>query len=327
MGSLVVGVWCGTSAWAEAPLAVPAAPEPAPHVAPAATALSVADEARLRDLLAPTQTLSAENRAIYLRGLREGNRESPGVNAGLDRAIIAAQVGETYAGTIAIALGSVPTPDPAHYTKPAEPPRAISPELLAKVREYRRRRLEVRGEVSYSGGGSSVSPSPFGMGGVSITQDPISSSRSWAVYEGPLRLDVPSYYASVGQFEKSRALTSRVKRKQWVSRIYYGVGVAGVVTSVVGYFGSLDANSPEEARTWATVGAVGLGASLVGMIGGSFPAASASKLRSQYSKSVDIGEAQQAVEAQNERIRSELELTPEQVFAVEVAPETGTMIH
>lgn len=319
-------------------------PEPAPEAA--AAPLPPEERARLRDLVDDTAEMTANERLAYLRALVKGGREPPEVQAGLERAIAATIADAAYAEALDAAIGAEPPvaipvtePDevdesgmrvsrrPPDRVSPAPPRRdalppppglpGLSPETLQAMREYRLRHLQVRTETTISGGSQTVRSSPYWGGPVMVTTDPIVTTRSWAVYQGPMRLDVPTYLELAGEEELRTELVGRIERKRWLSRTYYGVAAGGVLAIAAGFVGVGTAETSEDQYRWSTVGTVGLGATVVGLIGGSFPAASATRLRTDYGRTVDILSAQRTADGYNESLRQDLDLTPEEALRVE----------
>ena len=143
-------------------------------------------------------------------------------------------------------------------------------------------------------------------------------TRTWAVYEGSARVDVPQYFALAGQDEDRRDLMGRITLKRWLGRAYYGAAVAGVgavVFSAVAV--NLTADDAQK-NSIERVGGTGLVVAVVGLIGGSLPTAHASRLEADYAVSnIDIGSAQQVVDVQNEALRIELGVTPDEALQVE----------
>lgn len=299
---------------------------------PAAAAdLIGAHRARARDLLDDTEQMSASERGVYLRALVNADREPEPVEDALERALAANEAGKPYEEILDAAIGKdsaradvAPAPPPLDALPPVTPSGGDQPHddldaaTLRAMREYKVRRLHVSVEQHWTGGGQQIISNPYGWGGgVVVTRDPVTVTRTWAVYEGPVRLDVPRYLDLVGRDEDKRDLEGRISRKKWLSRTYYGVAVGGVAAIVAGSVGRATADTSEEAAQWGSVGAAGLGATVIGLIGGSFPAATANRLRTDFPRVTDIRDAQVAADAYNEELRVELGLTPDQALRVE----------
>ena len=75
--------------------------------------------------------------------------------------------------------------------------------------------------------------------------------------------------------------------------------------------------------TFNTVALSGLGLSVTGLLGGSFPSARANRLARYPSESLTAQEAQDYVDAHNDRLQQELGLTDQEVWAFEVGAEDG----
>ena len=311
--AIIAGMWIGgANAWAEEP----------PAVATETVVQEAPDRVRLRDLLDDTISMTGPEREIYLRAILGAHREPQRVEQGLERAVATNARGATYDDVLGAALGPDTPPEPSASdlalpgpdSRPHPRGEGMTAETLKSIREYKARHLEVRNEMHFSGGGTSIVPWGFGM---VVSQDPISSSRTWAVYQGPLRLEVPRYLEVTHQEDLRKEVVAKVTRKQWLSRGFYGLAAGGVAAIVAGYVGNLNADSAEEAYQWSAVGTVGLGATVVGLVGGSIPAASARRLRGDFPKTLDIVDTQHRVDVENEQLRQDLGLTPEQALDVE----------
>jgi hypothetical protein len=196
---------------------------------------------------------------------------------------------------------------------------ALTDAQLAALREYRQQHFSVRTEVHTSGGGSRIwTPPPYAWGGVMITQDPITTTRTWAVYQGNERVDVPRFYELSDRELDAKDLVTRITMKRWLGRLYYGAAVGGVgavLFSAVAV--NATADDAQKSR-YERLAGTGLGVAVVGLIGGSVPMATASRLETDYAvNNVDMGMAEDLVDAQNEALRVRLGLTPQQAFDVE----------
>ncbi len=212
----------------------------------------------------------------------------------------------------------------AFAAEPVEDVRAtegseLTADQLALLRDYRARHFSVRTEFNTTGVSTRAwSPMPYSGGGAIPHQDATGTTRSWAVYEGSERVNVPYYLELSGQDQERRDLVARVTMKRWLGRAYYGAAVAGVGTVI---FSAIAVNSTEDdakKNSFEKIGATGLMVAVVGLIGGSVPTAHAARLENDYTMSyIDIASAEDLVDVQNEALRLELGLTPSQAFEVE----------
>jgi len=206
------------------------------------------------------------------------------------------------------------------------PERSMTPEHLAALRRYSAERLMIRSETEVRSGGitsTGFSHHHRGMGwhhSETFTALPPVTTRGWGVYRGPVRLDVPSTLEACGDLERKRALDAEIHRARRASKVWLGtamVGGAGLVTGVALM------NLAEDEESWRVGSNVALGGitvSLTGLLGASFPSAKASRLTRSPAAVLGLPEAQRLVDGHNERLRTSLNLTPEEVWQIESQP-------
>lgn len=217
---------------------------------------------------------------------------------------------------------AAPPPPPAPPPVAGPPTLTLSPEKLRALREYRERSLSVQGETELSGGGYHAvgMGSPLGRGmwmDSWIVADPIVATRGWGVYQGPQRLNVPTFLGAAGQPERKAKLEADIAKRRRNGHIWMGVaglGGAAIVTGVVGMGQSETLNG---LKTWNNVTFAGTGLTITGLIGGSVPTAKASRLQRSPEASMSVAEAHKLVDHHNEALRTELQLSPEEVWLVE----------
>ncbi len=212
---------------------------------------------------------------------------------------------------------------------PAGPPVATQARLTA-LRAYKANRLDVREEVELRGGGAWSAGGAWGgywgpgwgYGGYAgpVVVDPIQQVRTWGVYRGPERLDVPTFLDVAGAAERKQDLDldlDRLKRRSQTWSGLAGVGIAGIVAGLVGTTQAARAEDVDAyvAWNWVTLGSSGV--LTAGFIGASFPRSKASALRRYPSASMTSAEARQLVDAHNDALRDELGLSAADVWAVE----------
>ena len=292
------------------------------HAEPSELALTGADRMRIRDLIDDTQEMPKEQRATYLLALVNAAREAGPVQEALQRALVVTEDGRTYEDALRAAIGDEKTMSAA-----PEADTELSAEALRSMRQYRSKHLELRSEIRQSST-PTYYPSPFGLGVGNTpwggswgtggwSRSPGRTTQGWTVYQGALRLDVPAFLSLTGQKDLATNLNGRIERKKLLSRTYYGIGMLGLVAMVSGYVGVVNTEDPVKKEQWGTVGSVGLGATVVGLIGGGIPNSSANRLRYDYDRATDAVAAQQNVDDYNEQLRKELCLTPTQALDVE----------
>lgn len=256
-----------------------------------------------------------------LVGLAQAQDESPAPEA---------PVGEETAEAPARPLAlPAQTPSPAAAGRPlaqqASPP--PSPERLRLLRTYRQDRLVLRGETEYHQGPATAWTTGWGYGGyggwggyygTTVISNPVWTTRTWGIYQGPERLSTPRFLEVAGQPGLAGELQGTIDRKRKHARTWYtvaGVGAAGILTGIVGM------GQAQDRDTWYIfndVALAGVGLTVGGMIGGSFPSAKASRLHRYPSATLSAGEAQEYVDAHNERLQAELGLSAQEVWAFEI---------
>lgn len=259
---------------------------------------------------------------------------------------------DTEEGTLALPFDA-PVPAPAPAPAPARPPASVNGRPLAipggaprqppqtaqpqqqspqavqdnaatlqALLQYRRERLEVRPEVEVSGGGARMQTG-IGFGGpywgtTWMVADPIRTTRTWGVYQGSERLDVPTFLGAAQQLDLKRQIEQDIERYDRRGRALLTAGVVGLATSVVGSIGARSSPpySLQQAQ-FASVVFPGLAVGAGGLILGSVPASRADQLMHSPGEAMTIGEAQRLADAHNERLRVSLGLSPEDVWPLE----------
>ncbi|MEC8423953.1 MAG: hypothetical protein VX000_09260, partial [Myxococcota bacterium] len=141
--------------------------------------------------------------------------------------------------------------------------------------------------------------------------------RTWGIYRGPQRLDVPDFLSVAGEVERKRKLDAaleRLRRRGTGWSVVAGLGGAGLVTGLVGM------SSVENRRDFELFNSLTLGSTLVmatGFIGTSFPRGRESALRRYPAATLGSDEAQQLIDRHNEMLRTELGLSAADVWALE----------
>lgn len=213
---------------------------------------------------------------------------------------------------------------------PARVPPPVTPARLQSLRRYRSGRLELREETELRGGSAWVMGGAYGgvwgpgygawgwSGPVII--DPPTALKTWGIYRGPERLDVPEFLTAVGADAQRAALEADIARLERRGRVWSavaGVGGAGLVTGLVMMSAARNA---QDWQHYQSGNSVSFASTLViagGFIGSSFPRGRASALRRQPSSTMAGEEAQAMVDAHNETLRRELGLSAADVWALE----------
>lgn len=212
------------------------------------------------------------------------------------------------------------------------PPGALTAERLAALRRYRAEHLSLRSETDLRGGGTTVvsgvtvggyRTGPFGGVGYGWTvpgmviSEPPETVRGWGVYQGPQRLTVPELLAATGETQRAKDLSARIHKAETAKSVWMGVAGVGAAGLVTGLFGLMLSDDDGQALTWSRVAMAGTGVTLTGVFGGAFPAAKAGRLTHEVPETLTLPETQALVDQQNEALRGELGLTPEEVWQME----------
>lgn len=313
----------------------------------AAEPLAAEERAQVVELLVKAAELEGEARRTYLSALVD-SAASPAVAAAMTAARAAATDSATLDQIVSAALGAPqPTTEPVAPVAPvapsqpalavpvgATPPRpgtalAVPPASpvpsprranLDAIRSYQADYLRLDNETEYHGGGGTY----VGTGGWRgrwhtgvVIPNPVYTTQTWAVYQSARRLQVPEFFAHIGDIERADSLSKQIKRQQTTSVGLYVFGGAGIAAMIAGAYGSRYAPSPQQRYQWTMASVGGLCASLVGLVGGSIPAARARHNRHDFPYVIDHDSALREVQEYNDRLRGELGLTTQDVLRAE----------
>lgn len=142
---------------------------------------------------------------------------------------------------------------------------------------------------------------------------PSSATRSWAVYQSGHRLDVPEFFAYIGNAERSNQLTDQVNTHQRSARNWYILSGAGFVSAFYG----MNANESAQRGNNVSLIAGGLVAAIVGSAVGSSRASDAATIQTSYPNSLSHEETLNTVDKYNEDLRQELGLSDSEVTRAE----------
>lgn len=324
---LAVALSLGT-AEAEEPTSPPPAEEARPEPATPPLSLSDAERVALGERLAPVAELQGEERRDALLALLDDEALSPAQKAAVSRALGEAWNDEASHGTVMAAAMRDKAP-PAEAETEEEPEQVgvhLTPEKLANVREYQRRRLVVRQETEIRGGGTSVVSSPwanpYSITPTQVVQDPIYTVQGWGIYQGSRRLSVPDYLGVIGSHQMQQYLEDDILRLQRTSKALYAFGGMGVAATVVGVIGMNAARQQNDSDLWliffATAGG-GVATMLTGFIGGSIPASKATRIEQEPEYTFTPEQVREGIDGYNDGLRQELDLSPDEVLLIEAA--------
>jgi hypothetical protein len=245
-------------------------------------------------------------------------------------AVAAAQQGEE-AGDQPLAIpAEEPAPPPRTEVVVPDRPLAVpgsAPEHARAVREYRARHLAVRNlSQAYVGTGWSYGwygGGGYGWPGWGWTAWPrpfVVRHEEQAIFQGPNRLDVPETLAVLGDTAGKERLERRIRRNRTAAGVLFGLGVAGIASSITGLVGMDQARSYDELAAWNAVSWGGVGLMVGGFVGGSFPSSRAWRLQLEPDATMEPAELQRWMSEYNARLASELGLDAMEAVRIEEAP-------
>ena len=202
----------------------------------------------------------------------------------------------------------------------------LTPERLMALRTYKAQRLQIRAETEYRGStvstyGSMSYGYPGAMGAGVVVSDQLSTFRTWGAYRGPQRLSTPDFLNLTGAHEKKDALVNEIQTLRRQAKGWYvvaGVGVAGVVTGLVGMA------TADDLKTYSTFNLVSLSGTVVtigGLFGASFPGSNAQRLYKYPGASMSSDQANDLAHAANEELRQKLEIQPNEAWLLDLGAE------
>lgn len=219
---------------------------------------------------------------------------------------------------------AVQAPEP-EVVGPQAPTRGapMTPEKLEALRRYQAERLSIRGETEVYGGGARA----VWVGGwwgprwgphttVAVVPEPVFATRTWGIYQGPQRIDVPDAMRMSGDTQ-AEALEGTIRSKKSAARAWYTVAGVGGAVAVASLFGQLSADNRYEYANWQIAGLGGATAGVVGLLGAAGPAGEARALERYPARSLTPAEARNLVDRHNDRLRQELGLSPQEVWSIE----------
>jgi hypothetical protein len=235
---------------------------------------------------------------------------------------------------VALEPAGAPLAIPAPTSPPPEPPLAIpgpaappaSRRDLFALRDYQRQALAVRpiSEVSVSPGTTTWSGWGGRWGGWATTTPPtVWRTDTWALYEGPHRLDVPTALERLGDAAGADDLRRRIGANRTAGTALHVVGGLGLAAAITGALAADGADSDEAWAAWMNTAVVGAGAAAGGWIGGAFPLQRARRLAASPDRTLDRRVMEERVDAYNERLATSLGLSPEAALQVDLDGARG----
>lgn len=187
---------------------------------------------------------------------------------------------------------------------------------LQAIRAYKAHRLQVKAYTEMSGGGTSMSPG-LGVGGVQIMSDPIRTVHTWGIFQGPIQVDMPTFYTITGNQVRADELSKKIQTYRYVSTGLYAGALIGGITAAFGLYSSIkdDSLARGNGGQVALVGAIS-GLACLSLAG--LPAAKADSLKNDPSATLTPVEAQALADSYNERLRRDLTLSAEDAARIEL---------
>lgn len=322
--------------------------------APPALAQELSAEQRgtVVDQLIRAAELEGEDRRAFLAQLA-AEAPDPDLAAAFVRARQAATDDATLDGIVRAALDSpesaegeptaepMPTPEPpasepalalpaGQSPPPRERPAPDSAAVvqrprsnLDQIRNYQANYLELAKETNVHGGGATyVRTGWWGWrgrwrGGVAVVPNAVYTTQSWAVYQASRRLDVPEFFDIIGEEDRALSLSRDINRYRRTSTALYVTGAVGLITSIVGWYGSRFGATPAIRDQYALAGLAGTGVSLVGFIGGAIPASRARHTEVDFPYVIEHSAAKRKVNQHNEELRQDLGLSERDALRAE----------
>jgi len=300
---------------------------PAPPVQEEAPlVLDDAQRLELAERLDALSELTGEARRDALLEMLGDDALAPAQKAAVSRALGEAWDDDaTHGSLVAAAMRETPKPLPVVESEEPEGVR-LTPEKLANVREYQRRRIVVRQETEIRGGGTSVVSSPWAnpytITPSQVVQDPVYTVQGWGIYQGSRRLSVPEYLNVIGSTQMQQYIEDDILRLERTSKALYAFGGVGVAATVVGVVGMNAARQQNDSDLWliffATAGG-GVATMLTGFIGGSIPASKATRIEQEPEYTFTPEQVREGTDGYNDGLRQELDLTVDEVLLIEAA--------
>jgi|GEM_PF-1275648 len=222
--------------------------------------------------------------------------------------------------------GAAPSSGAPGLPAPSVTPRQSEFETASALVVYGNRRLSVRSQTHYEGGGytaysrSFFPLTPFlGFGTTYVVQNPVTEYKTWSVYQGSQRLTVPVYLEVIGDLEQAAVLRRKIKHRQVGSGVLLGVAAGGIVTAMAGGMTYLFARNSAEAYGGVGMSVGGAVAAILSFGGAWGLAVDGRRLRWDFPSVLDRG-IQQQVRDTNEALRTELGLSRIAVDRWEAGP-------
>ena len=234
---------------------------------------------------------------------------------------------EPAGAPLAIPVASEPPPPPLAIPGPPAPPPASRRDLLA-MRDYQRQALAVRpiSEVSVSPGTTTWSGWGGRWGGwgwATTTPPTVWRTDTWALFEGPHRLDVPTALDRLGDAAGADDLRRRIRGNRTAGTALQLVGGLGLAAAITGAVAADGASSDAAWAAWMNTAVIGAGAAAGGWIGGAFPLQRARRLTALPDRSLDRRVMEERVDAYNEHLATSLGLSPEAALQVDLDGARG----
>lgn len=145
----------------------------------------------------------------------------------------------------------------------------------------------------------------------------------WTVYKGQQHLESNEFFELVHRPELSGEVLARISKNRTAATVLYATSIFGAVGLVAGAYQMDMASTTDQYARGAALSTGGAGLLLGGLLGAGFPQNRARELRFQVGRSMPYEDAAAAVFTYNEKLRSEIGMSPGEVRSVD-SWATGT---
>lgn len=214
--------------------------------------------------------------------------------------------------TLAIPAGKEPT-----HSVSAQ----VSDSDFKAIQQFRSEHLEIRTITNWRGGGATVVHHGWwgprygphvGIG--TVYRQPVVAEHTYAVFQGPTRLNVPQYLDVVGDPREDDWRRRIDNNRRW-SAGFTGLGVMGGVATIVGVIGGSMNRDFDRRDDWDLVTLSGIGGLVIGFGGASATSSRAFTLQTNYNL-LGWDNTRNQVDDYNDALRQDLGISPQQAWDI-----------